>query len=38
MDVEEGLWCVFGKEVGKVESVWVVRDNVICVGKGIVYV
>ncbi|KAK0669367.1 putative nucleolar protein 12 [Cercophora samala] len=38
MDVEEGLWRVFGKEAGKVESVRVVRDNVTRVGKGIAYV
>lgn len=38
MDVEEGLWRVFGKEAGKVESVRVVRDAVTRVGKGIAYV
>lgn len=38
MDVEEGLWRVFGKEAGKVESVRVVRDNITRVGKGIAYV
>ncbi|KAK5657133.1 hypothetical protein OQA88_3661 [Cercophora sp. LCS_1] len=38
MDVEEGLWRVFGKEAGKVESVRVVRDPVTRVGKGIAYV
>lgn len=38
MDVEEGLWRVFGKEAGKVESVRVVRDPVTRIGKGIAYV
>lgn len=38
MDVEEGLWRVFGKQAGKVESVRVVRDPVTRVGKGIAYV
>ncbi|KAK4136685.1 hypothetical protein BT67DRAFT_398098 [Trichocladium antarcticum] len=38
MDVEEGLWRVFGKEGGKVESVRVVRDAVTRVGKGFAYV
>lgn len=38
MDVEEGLWRVFGKEAGKVESVRVVRDPITRVGKGIAYV
>lgn len=38
MDVEEGLWRVFGKEGGKVESVRVVRDPVTRVGKGFAYV
>lgn len=38
MDVEEGLWRVFGKEAGKVESVRVVRDPVTRVGKGFAYV
>ncbi|KAK3903768.1 hypothetical protein C8A05DRAFT_32469 [Staphylotrichum tortipilum] len=38
MDVEEGLWRVFGKEAGKVESVRVVRDPATRVGKGIAYV
>lgn len=38
MDVEEGLWRVFGKEAGKVESVRVVRDPVTRVGQGIAYV
>lgn len=38
MDVEEGLWRVFSKEGGKVESVRVVRDPITRVGKGIAYV
>ncbi|KAL2129092.1 hypothetical protein VTI74DRAFT_8255 [Chaetomium olivicolor] len=38
MDVEEGLWRVFGKEAGKVESVRVVRDAATRVGKGFAYV
>jgi nucleolar protein 12 len=38
MDVEEGLWQVFGKEGGKVESVRVVRDAATRVGKGFAYV
>ncbi|KAL2174753.1 uncharacterized protein P884DRAFT_294234 [Thermothelomyces heterothallicus CBS 202.75] len=38
MDVEEGLWRVFGEEAGKVESVRVVRDPVTRVGKGFAYV
>jgi len=38
MDVEEGLWRVFGKEAGKVESVRVIRDPVTRVGQGIAYV
>ncbi|KAK0731296.1 hypothetical protein B0H67DRAFT_478008, partial [Lasiosphaeris hirsuta] len=38
MDVEEGLWRVFNKEAGKVESVRVVRDPITRVGKGIAYV
>ncbi len=38
MDVEEGLWQVFGKEAGKVESVRVVRDAATRVGKGFAYV
>ncbi|KAK3341239.1 nucleolar protein 12 [Lasiosphaeria hispida] len=38
MDVEEGLWRVFSKEAGKVESVRVVRDPITRVGKGIAYV
>lgn len=38
MDVEEGLWRVFSKEAGKVESVRVVRDPVTRVGKGFAYV
>lgn len=38
MDVEEGLWRVFGKEGGKVESVRVVRDAATRVGKGFAYV
>ncbi|KAK0617945.1 hypothetical protein B0T17DRAFT_496299, partial [Bombardia bombarda] len=38
MDVEEGLWCVFSKEAGRVESVRVVRDPVTRIGKGIAYV
>jgi nucleolar protein 12 len=38
MDVEEGLWRVFNKEAGKVESVRVVRDAATRVGKGIAYV
>ncbi|KAK0632052.1 hypothetical protein B0T14DRAFT_532605 [Immersiella caudata] len=37
MDVEEGLWRVFSKEAGKVESVRVVRDPVTRVGKGFAY-
>jgi len=38
MDVEEGLWRVFNKEGGKVESVRVVRDAATRVGKGFAYV
>ncbi|GAB1310161.1 Nucleolar protein 12 [Madurella fahalii] len=38
MDVEEGLWRVFSKEAGRVESVRVVRDATTRVGKGIAYV
>lgn len=38
MDVEEGLWRIFGQHAGKVESVRVVRDPVTRVGKGIAYV
>jgi nucleolar protein 12 len=38
MDVEEGLWRVFSKEAGKVESVRVVRDPITRVGKGFAYV
>ncbi|KAL2165426.1 hypothetical protein VTH06DRAFT_724 [Thermothelomyces fergusii] len=38
MDVEEGLWRVFGEKAGKVESVRVVRDPVTRVGKGFAYV
>jgi nucleolar protein 12 len=38
MDVEEGLWRVFGEKAGKVESVRVVRDAVTRVGKGFAYV
>ncbi len=38
MDVEEGLWRVFGKEAGKVESIRVIRDSATRVGKGIAYV
>ena len=38
MDVEEGLWRVFGKHAGRVESVRVVRDPVTRVGKGFAYV
>lgn len=38
MDVEEGLWQVFNKEAGKVESVRVVRDAATRVGKGFAYV
>lgn len=38
MDVEEGLWRVFGQHAGKVESVRVVRDAHTRVGKGIAYV
>ncbi|OAA57921.1 Nucleotide-binding, alpha-beta plait [Niveomyces insectorum RCEF 264] len=38
MDVEEGLWRVFGEQAGKVESVRVVRDAATRVGKGIAYV
>jgi nucleolar protein 12 len=38
MDVEEGLWRVFGEHAGKVESVRVVRDPNTRVGKGIAYV
>lgn len=38
MDVEEGLWRVFSREAGKVESVRVVRDAITRVGKGIAYV
>lgn len=38
MDVEEGLWRVFNKEAGKVESVRVVRDAATRVGKGFAYV
>lgn len=38
MDVEEGLWKVFGEKAGKVESVRVVRDPHTRVGKGFAYV
>ncbi|KAK4100631.1 hypothetical protein N658DRAFT_535328 [Parathielavia hyrcaniae] len=38
MDVEEGLWRVFGEKAGKVESVRVVRDAATRVGKGFAYV
>ncbi|KAK3328946.1 nucleolar protein 12 [Apodospora peruviana] len=38
MDVEEGLWRVFSKEAGKVESVRVVRDAATRIGKGFAYV
>jgi nucleolar protein 12 len=38
MDVEEGLWRVFGEKAGKVESVRVVRDPATRVGKGFAYV
>ncbi|KAK3984847.1 hypothetical protein QBC44DRAFT_252005, partial [Cladorrhinum sp. PSN332] len=38
MDIEEGLWRVFGKEAGKVESVRVPRDPATRVGKGFAYV
>ncbi|KAK4160968.1 putative nucleolar protein 12 [Cladorrhinum sp. PSN259] len=38
MDIEEGLWRVFGKEAGKVESVRVPRDSATRVGKGFAYV
>jgi len=38
MDVEEGLWRVFGDRAGKVESVRVVRDSKTRVGKGFAYV
>lgn len=38
MDVEEGLWKIFGEKAGKVESVRVVRDPVTRVGKGFAYV
>ncbi|KAK0734894.1 hypothetical protein B0T26DRAFT_746741 [Lasiosphaeria miniovina] len=38
MDVEEGLWQVFSKEAGRVESVRVVRDAATRVGKGFAYV
>lgn len=38
MDVEEGLWQVFGKHAGKVESVRVPRDPKTRVGKGFAYV
>lgn len=38
MDVEEGLWRVFGEKAGKVESVRVVRDPITRVGKGFAYV
>lgn len=38
MDVEEGLWRIFGQKAGKVESVRVVRDQTTRVGKGIAYV
>jgi nucleolar protein 12 len=37
-DIEEGLWRVFGKEAGKVESVRVPRDPRTRVGKGFAYV
>ncbi|KAG7108677.1 Nucleolar protein 12 like [Verticillium longisporum] len=37
-DIEEGLWRVFGKEDGKVESVRVIRDPKTRVGKGFAYV
>lgn len=36
-DIEEGLWCQFGK-AGTVESVRVVRDEKTRVGKGFAYV
>ncbi|KAK3394615.1 nucleolar protein 12 [Podospora didyma] len=38
MDVEEGLWRIFAKEAGRVESVRVVRDPITRVGKGFAYV
>lgn len=38
MDVEEGLWKVFGEKAGKVESVRVPRDPHTRVGKGFAYV
>ncbi len=38
MDVEEGLWQIFNKEAGKVESVRVPRDAATRVGKGFAYV
>ncbi|KAL2125276.1 hypothetical protein VTJ04DRAFT_1641 [Mycothermus thermophilus] len=38
MDVEEGLWRVFGEKAGKVENVRVVRDPATRVGKGFAYV
>ncbi|KAL0936427.1 Nucleolar protein 12 [Colletotrichum truncatum] len=37
-DVEEGLWRTFGKHVGKVENVRVIRDPKTRVGKGFAYV
>jgi nucleolar protein 12 len=37
-DIEEGLWRIFGKEAGKVESVRVPRDPRTRVGKGFAYV
>lgn len=38
MDVEEGLWRIFGQEGRRVESVRVVRDPITRVGKGFAYV
>ncbi|TEA15993.1 Nucleolar protein 12 [Colletotrichum sidae] len=37
-DIEEGLWRTFGKNVGKIENVRVVRDPKTRVGKGFAYV
>ncbi|KAH8675424.1 hypothetical protein BX600DRAFT_452638 [Xylariales sp. PMI_506] len=37
-DIEEGLWRVFGKQAGRVESVRVPRDPNTRVGKGFAYV
>lgn len=37
-DIEEGLWRVFGKAAGRVESVRVPRDPKTRVGKGFAYV